>query len=101
MAFFCASLGCALLLTGSILTAATAGTFLIAHRGASADAPEHTLESYRLAIEQGADYVEPDLTLTRDGVLICSHDPYLERVIEVAAPFPVRFTTRRESLCRL
>jgi glycerophosphoryl diester phosphodiesterase len=69
-----------------------AGTYLIAHRGASAYAPEHTLESYRLAIEQGADYVEPDLTITKDGVLVCSHDPFLERVTNVTAVFPDRFT---------
>jgi glycerophosphoryl diester phosphodiesterase len=43
----------------------------IAHRGASAYAPEHTLSAYRLAIAQGADYVEQDLAVTRDGVLIC------------------------------
>jgi glycerophosphoryl diester phosphodiesterase len=92
LSFFCASLACAILLTGSILTASTAGTFLIAHRGASAYAPEHTIEAYRLAIEQGADYVEPDLTLTKDGVLICSHDPFLERVTNVVAVFPDRFT---------
>jgi glycerophosphoryl diester phosphodiesterase len=95
LSFFCASLACALLLTGSLLTASTAGTFLIAHRGASAYAPEHTIESYRLAIEQGADYVEPDLTLTKDGVLICSHDPYLERTTNVAEVFPDRFTEEK------
>jgi glycerophosphoryl diester phosphodiesterase len=44
--------------------------FAIAHRGASAYAPEHTLASYRLAIEQKADYVEQDLAVTRDGALI-------------------------------
>ena len=43
---------------------------VIAHRGASGERPEHTLESYRLAIEEGADYIEPDLVMTRDGVLI-------------------------------
>ncbi|MDP7471345.1 MAG: glycerophosphodiester phosphodiesterase family protein, partial [Vicinamibacterales bacterium] len=52
---------------------------LIAHRGASAYAPEHTLAAYRLAIEQGADYVEQDLGVTRDGALICLHDTSLER----------------------
>ena len=43
---------------------------LIAHRGASGYVPEHTLAAYWLAIEQGADYVEPDLVLTKDGVLV-------------------------------
>ena len=51
---------------------------LVAHRGASEDAPEHTLEAYRLAIEQGADYVEQDLQITKNGVLVCLHDLTLE-----------------------
>ena len=45
------------------------GIVVIAHRGASGERPEHTLESYRVAIEEGADYIEPDLVMTRDGVL--------------------------------
>lgn len=64
----------------------------VAHRGASAYAPEHTLASYRLAIEQGADYVEQDLAVTRDNVLICLHDPSLERTTDVETRFPDRFT---------
>jgi glycerophosphoryl diester phosphodiesterase len=64
---------------------------LIAHRGASAYAPENTLEAYRLAIRQGADYVEQDLQITRDGVLVCSHDSVLERVTNVEEVFPDRF----------
>jgi glycerophosphoryl diester phosphodiesterase len=47
---------------------------LIAHRGASGYVPEHTLAAYWLAIEQGADYVEPDLVLTKDGVLVARHE---------------------------
>ena len=47
---------------------------LIAHRGASGYLPEHTLAAYWLAIEQGADYVEPDLVLTKDGVLVARHE---------------------------
>jgi glycerophosphoryl diester phosphodiesterase len=62
----------------------------IAHRGASAYAPEHTLAAYRLAIEQKADYVEQDLAVTKDGVLICLHDDSLERTTNVAAIFPDR-----------
>ncbi|MBP7776011.1 MAG: hypothetical protein KA371_02660 [Acidobacteria bacterium] len=64
----------------------------VAHRGASAYAPEHTLAAYRLAIEQGADFVEQDLAVTKDGVLICLHDPSLERTTDVEARFPTRFT---------
>jgi glycerophosphoryl diester phosphodiesterase len=63
----------------------------VAHRGASAYAPEHTLESYRLAIEQRADYVEQDLQITRDGVLVCLHDLTLERTTDVEEIFPQRF----------
>jgi glycerophosphoryl diester phosphodiesterase len=62
----------------------------VAHRGASAYAPEHTLAAYRLAIEQGADFVEQDLAVTKDGVLICLHDPTLERTTNVAQVFPDR-----------
>lgn len=64
---------------------------LVAHRGASAYAPEHTTAAYRLAIEQGADLIEPDLQLTRDGVLIALHDETLERTTNVEAVFPDRF----------
>lgn len=64
---------------------------LVAHRGASAYAPEHTLASYRLALEQRADYVEQDLGLTKDGVLVCLHDPTLERTTDVEDVFPDRF----------
>src|SRR5688572_33393349 len=64
----------------------------IAHRGASAYAPEHTLAAYRLAIVQGADFVEQDLAVTRDGVLVCLHDDSLERTTNVEEMFPERAT---------
>ncbi len=63
---------------------------LVAHRGASAYAPEHTVEAYRLAIEQGADFVEQDLQITKDGVLVCLHDLTLERTTDVEEIFPER-----------
>ena len=63
---------------------------LIAHRGASACAPEHTLAAYRLALQQGADFVEPDLQITKDGVLVCLHDATLERTTGVRRVFPDR-----------
>ena len=63
---------------------------VVAHRGASAYAPEHTLAAYRLAMEQGADYVEQDLAVTRDGVLICLHDDSLDRTTDVEEVFPDR-----------
>jgi alkaline phosphatase len=50
---------------------------VIGHRGASGDLPEHTLEAYRRAIEDGADFIEPDLVVTKDGVLIARHEPAL------------------------
>jgi glycerophosphoryl diester phosphodiesterase len=65
----------------------------VAHRGASAYAPEHTLAAYALAIEQGADFVEQDLAVTKDGVLICLHDPTLERTTNVEDLFPDRSST--------
>jgi glycerophosphoryl diester phosphodiesterase len=65
--------------------------FLIAHRGASAYAPEHSAEAYKLAIEQGADFVEQDLAVTKDGVLVSIHDLTLERTTDVEEIFPDRF----------
>ena len=58
---------------------------VIAHRGASGYRPEHTLEAYRLAIELGADFVEPDLVATRDGVLVCRHENEIGGTTDVAA----------------
>ena len=58
---------------------------LIAHRGASGYLPEHTLEAYALAIELGADYVEPDVVVTKDGVLIARHEPNLIATTDVNA----------------
>ena len=59
----------------TILAAAMlAPTIVIAHRGASGERPEHTLAAYQLALEQGADYIEPDLVSTKDGILVCRHD---------------------------
>lgn len=65
---------------------------LVAHRGASAYAPEHTRAAYELAITQGADYVEQDLGVTKDGVLVCLHDDSLERTTNVRDVFPDRAT---------
>lgn len=62
----------------------------IGHRGASAYRPEHTLASYQLALEMKADFVEPDLQVTRDGVLICMHDVTLDRTTNVKSVFPDR-----------
>ena len=70
---------------------------VIAHRGASGHRPEHTLESYRLAIEMGADYIEPDLVSTRDGHLVARHEPNITATTDVAQrpEFAARRRTRR------
>ncbi|HEX9365133.1 MAG TPA: glycerophosphodiester phosphodiesterase family protein [Vicinamibacterales bacterium] len=65
---------------------------VIGHRGAPAYMPEHTLPSYDLALRQGADAVEQDLQVTRDGVLVCLHDITLERTTNVRDVFPNRRT---------
>ena len=57
---------------------------VIAHRGASGYRPEHTLMGYELAIEQGADYIEPDLVVTKDGHLVARHDVYLSSTTDIA-----------------
>ncbi|HYO39925.1 MAG TPA: glycerophosphodiester phosphodiesterase [Nocardioidaceae bacterium] len=57
---------------------------VIGHRGAPGYRPEHTLASYRLAIEMGADYVEPDLVSTRDGVLVARHENEISGTTDVA-----------------
>lgn len=61
---------------------------VIGHRGASGERPEHTLEAYALAISQGADFIEPDLVLSKDGVLVARHEPMLDGTTDVAAKFP-------------
>lgn len=72
----------------------------IAHRGASSYAPEHTAAAYRLAIAQGADYVEQDLAVTKDGVLICLHDESLERTTDVEVRFPGKASTDAQGRTR-
>lgn len=63
---------------------------VIAHRGLSGYLPEHTLEAYSMAYAVGSDYIEPDLVMTKDGVLICLHDIFLERTTDVENIFPDR-----------
>ena len=66
---------------------------VLAHRGASALRPEHTLASYAKAIVDGADYIEPDLVCTRDGVLVARHEADLTETTDVA--LRPEFATRR------
>ena len=61
-------------------TLSGAAPIVIGHRGASGYRPEHTLAAYELAIKQGADYIEPDLVMTKDRVLIARHEPVLASV---------------------
>ena len=68
---------------------------MIAHRGSSGERPEHTLESYRLAIEEGADYIEPDLVMTRDGVLVARHENEIGGTTDVADH--AEFASRRRT----
>ncbi len=69
---------------------------IIAHRGASADRPEHTIAAYRLAIEQGADFIEPDLVITKDGHLVARHENEISETTNVAEKpeFANRRTTK-------
>jgi glycerophosphoryl diester phosphodiesterase len=65
--------------------------WLIAHRGASAYAPENTIPAFQLAAEQGAHFVEFDLQLTKDRQIVCLHDNSLERTTDAEDVFPERF----------
>ena len=58
---------------------------IIAHRGASGLRPEHTLAAYQLGIDQGADFIEPDLVLTKDGHLVCRHENEIGGTTDVSA----------------
>src|SRR4029453_2701568 len=68
---------------------------VIGHRGASGYRPEHTLASYQLAIEMGADFIEPDLLSTKDGVLVARHENEISATTDVASH--PEFAARRTS----
>ena len=68
---------------------------VIAHRGASGVLPEHTLAAYERAIDMGADYIEPDLVITKDGHLVARHDRYLSGSTNISAK--PEFSDRRRS----
>ncbi len=69
---------------------------MFGHRGASGHRPEHTLASYELAIRMGADYIEPDLVSTKDGVLVARHENEISGTTDVAdhPEFAGRRTTK-------
>jgi glycerophosphoryl diester phosphodiesterase len=70
--------------TAQQTTLGGARPLVVGHRGASGYLPEHTLEAYKLAIEMGADFVEPDLVVTKDGALVARHEPMLGGTTDVA-----------------
>ncbi len=74
----------ALMLPGPAMSAEPTAPIIIGHRGASGERPEHTLASYDRAIDEGADFVEPDLVLTRDGVLVARHENEISGTTDVA-----------------
>ncbi len=74
-----------MILSAFMMLASSANPLVIAHRGASGERPEHTLEAYALAIDQGADFIEPDLVSTRDGVLVARHENEISETTDVAA----------------
>ena len=78
------------------LGAIDAKPLVIGHRGASGYLPEHTLESYGKAIDMGADFIEPDLVSTKDGVLIARHEPNLIATTDVADR--PEFAARRKTI---
>lgn len=68
---------------------------VLGHRGACGYRPEHTIASYELAIEMGADYIEPDLVMTKDRVLMARHENEIGGTTDVATKFPDRKTTKK------
>jgi len=74
--------------------AAVTSPIIIGHRGAAGHRPEHTLTGYRLAAEMGADYIEPDLVSTKDGILIARHENEIGSTTDAAAKFPGRKRTK-------
>lgn len=78
------------------LSADSALPIIIGHRGASGERPEHTRAAYELAIEQGADYIEPDLVMSKDGILMVRHENEISQTTNVATKrqFAARFTTK-------
>lgn len=77
-------------------TALAAAPLVIGHRGASGERPEHTLASYGRAIDEGADFVEPDLVMTSDHVLVARHENDISGTTDIAAhpEFAARKTTK-------
>lgn len=83
-----------LVLASGVIASAASQPLIIAHRGASGHRPEHTIEGYTLAIDMGADAIEPDLVSTKDGALIARHENEIGGTTDVAGKFASRKTTK-------
>jgi glycerophosphoryl diester phosphodiesterase len=94
---FCRAIGgfalCTVLMLAVCMPIKAERVVVIGHRGASGYLPEHTLAAYFVAIQQGADYIEPDLVLTRDGVLVARHENEISGTTDVASR--AEFAARR------
>ncbi len=88
--------GCAPVRERTMPASTPSPVIVIAHRGASGERPEHTLLAYQLAIEQGADFIEPDLVPTKDGALVARHENEISGTTDIAAhpEFADRKTTK-------
>ena len=75
-------------------SAAVSTPMIIGHRGAAGHRPEHTLAGYRFAAEMGADFIEPDLVSTKDGMLIARHENEIGSTTDAAMKFPDRRRTK-------
>ncbi|MGE0665043.1 MAG: glycerophosphodiester phosphodiesterase family protein [Sphingomonadales bacterium] len=84
MRLFAVLLICCILLPVAAVARDDGTAIVIAHRGASGYLPEHTIEAYEKAIDLGADFIEPDLVFTSDGVLVARHDRWLSDSTDVA-----------------
>lgn len=82
------------LLFSTLSAAAFQAPLIIAHRGASGYRPEHTLEAYKLAIEMGADFIEPDLVMSKDKILVARHENEISETTDAAEKFPARKKTK-------
>jgi glycerophosphoryl diester phosphodiesterase len=99
-ALLCGALGIVFVATAQTQTVSVFPTLsgglplVIGHRGAAGHRPEHTIASYELAIDYGADFIEPDLVSTKDSVLIARHENDISGTTDVAQKFPERRTTK-------
>lgn len=89
---------CLALVVSPLPAMANSDPLIIAHRGASGDRPEHTLAAYELAIDQGADYIEPDLVVTKDLKLVSRHENELSGTTDVASREEFDYLRREKTI---